>query len=140
MATFVVTAEYVALSGTDITSYVRSATLELNTDQVELSNMASAGAREYKIGLKQGTLNLELNQDYANSASATDQLIWGIYNTGSNVTFEVRPTSAGVGTTNPKYTGSVVPVNYPAVGGSVGDAAVVSLSWPTTGAVSRATS
>lgn len=140
MATFVVTAEYVALSGTDITSYVRSATLELNADQVEFSNMASAGAREYKIGLKQGTLNLELNQDYANSASATDQLIWGIYNTGSNVTFEVRPTSAGVGTTNPKYTGSVVPVNYPAVGGSVGDAAVVSLSWPTTGAVSRATS
>lgn len=140
MATFVVTAEYVALSGTDITSYVRSATLELNADQVEFSNMASAGAREHKIGLKQGTLNLELNQDYANSASATDQLIWGIYNTGSNVTFEVRPTSAGVGTTNPKYTGSVVPVNYPAVGGSVGDAAVVSLSWPTSGAVSRATS
>lgn len=140
MATFVVTAEYVSINSVDLTAYVRSATLELNADPVEFSNMASAGAREYKIGLKQGTLNVELNQDYANSASATDQAIWGMFNTGSNVAFEVRPTSAGVGATNPKYTGNVVPVNYPAVGGSVGDAAVVSLSWPTSGAVSRATS
>ena len=140
MATFVVTAEYVSINSVDLTSYVRSATLELNADPVEFSNMASAGSREYKIGLKQGTLNVELNQDYANSASATDQAVWAMFNTGTNVAFEVRPTSASVGTTNPKYTGNVVPVNYPAVGGSVGDAAVVSLSWPTSGAVSRATS
>lgn len=140
MATFVLTAEYLALSGTDVTSYVRSCTLELNADNPEFSNMASAGSREYKIGLKSGTLNVEFNQDYANSASATDQLLWGIWNTGANVTFEVRPTSSAVGTSNPKYTGSVVPVNYPAVGGAVGDAATVSISWPTSGAVSRATS
>ena len=140
MATFVLTAEYLALSGTDVSSYVRSCTLELNADNPEFSNMASAGSREYKIGMKSGTLNVEFNQDYANSASATDQLLWGIWNTGSNVTFEVRPTSSAVGTANPKYTGSVVPVNYPAVGGAVGDAATVSISWPTSGAVSRATS
>jgi hypothetical protein len=140
VATYVITAQHLTMNSVDLTSYVRSCTLELNADTAEFSNMASAGAREYKIGLKSGTLNVELNQDYANSASATDQAVWGMFNTGTNVTFEVRPTSAGVGLTNPKYTGSVVPVNYPAVGGSVGDAAIVSLSWPTSGAVSRATS
>ena len=140
MATYVITAQYVSINSVDLTSYVRSCTLELNADNPQFTNMASAGANEYKQGLKSGTLTVEFNQDFANSASATDQAIWGMFNTGTNVAFEIRATSAGVGTTNPKYTGNVVPVNYPAVGGAVGDAATVSISWPTSGAVARATS
>ena len=140
MATYVITAQYVSINSVDLSSYVRSCTLELQADNPEFSNMGSAGAREYKQGLKAGTLNVEFNQDFANSASATDQALWGMFNTGTNVAFELRATSSAVGTTNPKYTGNVVPVNYPAVGGAVGDAATVSISWPTSGAVSRATS
>src|SRR5690349_11686624 len=105
MATYVVTAQQVTINSVDITAlgYVRSASLELTGDQVEFTNFASAGAREYKIGLKTGTLNVEFSEDFANSASATDQLLWGLFNTGTAVTFELRPTSAAVGTTNPKY-------------------------------------
>lgn len=140
MATYVITAQYVSINSVDLTSYVRSCTLEINADTPEFTNMGSSGAREYKQGLKAGTLNVEFNHDFANSASATDQALWGMFNTGTNVAFELRPTSAGVGTTNPKYTGSVVPTNYPAVGGAVGDPATVSISWPTSGAIARATS
>lgn len=140
MAVYVITAQYVSINSVDLSAYVRSCTLELNADTPEFTTMGSSGAREYKQGLKAGTLNVEFNQDFANSASATDQAIWGMFNTGTNVAFEIRATSAGVGTTNPKYTGNVVPVNYPAVGGAVGDAATVSISWPTSGAVARATS
>jgi hypothetical protein len=139
MATYVITAGYVAIDGTDMSAYVKSASLEINADPVEFSNMASAGSREFKIGLKSGTLSVEMNEDFANTATLPDQKLWGIFNAGANVTFEVRPTSAAVGTTNPKYTGSVVPVNYSPFTGSVGDAAVTSISWPTSGAVSRAT-
>lgn len=141
MSTYVITAEQITLNSIDLTAggYVKSASLELTADQVEFTNMASAGSREYKIGLKTGTLNIELNQDFANSASATDQALWGMFNTGTAVTFEVRPTSSAVGTANPKYTGSVLPVGYAPLTGSVGDASTVSISWPTTGAVSRAT-
>jgi hypothetical protein len=139
MATYVITAGYVAIDGTDMSAYVKSASLEINADPVEFTNMASSGAREFKIGLKAGTLNVEMNEDFANTATLPDQKLWGIFNTGTNVTFELRPTSAAVGTTNPKYTGSVVPVNYSPFTGSVGDAAVTSISWPTSGAVSRAT-
>lgn len=141
MATYVVTAQQVTINSVDITTlgYVRSASLELTGDQVEFTNMASSGAREYKLGLKTGTLNVEFSEDFANSASATDQLLWGLFNTGTAVTFELRPTSAVVGVTNPKYTGSVLPVNYSPFTASVGDGATTSISWPTTGAVSRAT-
>lgn len=129
-----------SINSVDLTSYVRSCTLEINADTPEFTSMGSSGAREYKQGLKAGTLNVEFNHDFANSASATDQALWGMFNTGTNVAFELRPTSAGVGATNPKYTGSVVPTNYPAVGGAVGDPATVSISWPTSGAIARATS
>ena len=138
MASFVVTAEYVAINSVDMTAYVRSASLELSGDNVQFTNMASSGAHEYKLGLKGGTLNVEFNDDYA--STTVDDRLWGIWNTGTNVTFEVRPTSAAVGASNPKYTGSVCPTGYTAVGGSVGDASVTSISWPTSGAVSRATS
>ena len=140
MATYVVTAAHVTINSVDFTSYVRSASLELNGDQVEFTSMASSGAREYRLGLKSGTLNVELNDDFANSASATDQALWSIWNSGANVTFIIRPTSSAVSTSNPNYTGSVTPTNFPAVGGAVGDASVKSISWPTTGAISRATS
>ena len=140
MATYVITAGFVSLGGTDVSAYVKSCSLELNADPVEFTNMASSGAREYKIGLKAGTLNVEFNQDFANTATLPDQKLWGIFNTGTNVTFELRGTSSAVGTANPKYTGSVVPVNYSPLTGSVGDASTTSISWPTSGAVSRATS
>lgn len=137
MATYVITAQYVALSGSDISASVRSCTLEINADTPEFTNMASAGSREYKQGLKAGTLNIEFNEDFA--ASAIDSVIWGYFNTGTNITFEVRATSAAVGTSNPKFTGSVVPAGYSVIGGAVGDAATSSLSWPVSGAVTRAT-
>lgn len=139
MATYVITAGFVSIDGTDMSAYVKSASLEINADQVEFTNMASSGAREYKVGLKAGTLNVEFNQDFANTATLPDQKLWGIFNAGANVAFVVRPTSAAVGTANPNYSGSVVPVNYSPLTGSVGDASTVSISWPTSGAITRAT-
>jgi hypothetical protein len=139
MATFVVTAQHLTINSVDLTSYVRSASLELSGDSVDFTAMASSGAREFRLGLKSGTLNVELNGDFANSASAVDQAIWSIWNTGTNVTFTIRPVSSAVSTSNPNYSGSLCPTNFPAVGGAVGDASTVSLSWPTSGAITRAT-
>lgn len=136
MASYVVASQYVSINGVDMSAYVKSATLELSADQAEFTNMASAGAREYRIGLKGGTLNVDFNQDFA--ATTVDDRLWGMWNAGTNVAFEIRPTSAAVGVTNPKYTGNLVPGGY-AVGGAVGDAGQTSISWNTTGAVARAT-
>jgi hypothetical protein len=140
MATYVQNAEYVAIDGTDLSAYVSSASLEITADNVEFTTFGSSGSREFKQGLKTATLNVQFFEDFANSATVTDQKLWGIFNTGANVTFELRPTNAAVGTTNPKYTGSVCPTGYGPFTGSVGEAGTVSISWPTSGAVSRATS
>jgi hypothetical protein len=44
-----------------------------------------------------------------------------------------------VGTSNPKYTGSVLIKSWNPIEGSVGDEASVGVSYPTSGAVTRAT-
>ena len=133
MAVYMLSSEYVALNGVDYSAHFKSATLVVDAAQLDTPDFASGGWVEYIGGLKSGTLSLEVQDDAANSS--IDDIIWGLL--GTVVTFEVRPTSSAVGTSNPKYTGSVL-ISSSSVGGTVGDLAMKSLSYPTSGAVTRA--
>lgn len=135
MAKMVLLTEYVALNGTDLSSYCNKGELQIEVDAKEVTTFGSAGAKEFIGGLKSGTLALEFKQDFA--AAALDSILWPLL--GTVVTFEIRPTSAAVGASNPKYTGSVLITGHNPVSGGVGDEASMSLSFPTTGAISRAT-
>jgi hypothetical protein len=135
MAKFVLTAEYIALNGTDLSDYTRKAELSLETEDKDVTNYGSEGWTELLGGLKSGELSLEFLQDVA--ASALDSIMWPIF--GTVVTFEVRATQSAVGASNPKYTGSVLVKGWNPIQGSVGDEATVSVSYPTSGAVTRAT-
>jgi hypothetical protein len=55
------------------------------------------------------------------------------------VSFEVRASNAAVGTSNPKYTGSILINGWNPIQGSVGDEASVGVSYPTSGVVTRGT-
>ncbi len=59
---------------------------------------------------------------------------------GTVVPFVVRLDQAAVGTSNPSYSGNVLINGWNPIEGSVGDEASVSLGFPTSGAVVRATS
>jgi predicted secreted protein len=130
----VLTSEYVAINGTDLSAYARKAELSVEVDDKDVTTYASAGWREHLGGLKAGTLDVEFITDFA--AAAIDSILWPLL--GTNATFEVRPTNAAVGASNPKWTGSVSILQLKPISGSVGDEATQSLSWPTTGAVTRA--
>ncbi len=134
MAVMALTTEYTALNGVDESSNIKSSTLVVDVNQLDTTDFASAGWTEYIGGLKSGTLSIEFQDDVA--ASAIDSKLWALL--GTVTTFEVRLTSAVVGTSNPKWTGSVL-ITQHSIGGSVGDLATKSLSFPTSGAVSRAT-
>lgn len=135
MAFMVLTSEYVALNGTDYSDYVRKAELKVEVDEKDVTTFGSAGWNETLGGLKSGELSIEFLNDFADNA--LDEVMWGIL--GTVVTFEVRPTSSAVGTSNPKYTGSVLINGWNPITGGVGDEASVTVSFPATGAVSRAT-
>lgn len=135
MPKMVLLAEYVAVNGTDLSAYAKKAELTTKVEEKDVTTYGSQGWKELLGGLKSGELALDLFQDVA--ASALDSIMWPLL--GAVVTFEVRASNAVVGTSNPKYTGSVLINGWNPISGSVGDEASVGVSYPTSGAVTRGT-
>ena len=131
----VLTAQYLSINGTALSSYTKKAELSVEVEDKDVTTYASLGWKEVLGGLKSGELACEFLQDFA--ASQLDSIMWALL--GTVVTFEVRADQAAVGTSNPKYTGSILIKNWNPIEGSVGDEATVGVSFPTSGAVTRAT-
>ncbi len=125
--------EYVAINGTNISDHIKSGTLVVDVNQLD-STVMGDGWSDVLGGLKSGTLNLEILDDYA--AASIDATLWPLL--GTVVSFEVRPDAGAASTSNPKYTGSIL-VNAHGIGGAVGELPTKSQSYPTTGAITRAT-
>lgn len=136
MPTMVLTAEYVSIGGNDLSTYAKKAELAVEVEEKDVTTYSSLGWKVVLGGLKSGTLALEFLQDFA--ATKLDSIMWPLF--GTVVAFEVRPDQAVVGTSNPKWTGSVLIKEWAPISGSVGDEATVGVSFPTSGAVTRATS
>jgi hypothetical protein len=134
VAKMVLTAAYVNLNSTDLSAYGAKAELAVEVEEKEVTTFASLGWKEVLGGIKSGTLQVSFKQDVA--AAAIDSIMWPLL--GTVVTFEVRLTQSAVGASNPKYTGSVLVKSWTPLSGSVGDVAELDVSYPTSGAVTRA--
>ncbi|MEV6790904.1 hypothetical protein AB0M87_02660 [Streptomyces sp. NPDC051320] len=135
MPKMVLLAEYVALNGTDLSDYTKKGELTTKVEEKDVTTYGSQGWKELLGGLKSGELGLDFLQDVA--ASALDSIMWPLL--GTVVTFEVRADNAAVSASNPSYTGSVLINGWNPIQGSVGDEATSGVSYPTSGAVARAT-
>jgi hypothetical protein len=135
MPTMVLTAQYLSIGGTDLSAYTKKAELAVEVEEKDVTTYSSLGWKVSIGGLKSGTLAVEFLNDF--SAAALDSIMWPLF--GTVAAFETRPTQSVVGTSNPKYTGSALIKEWAPITGSVGDEASVSVSFPTSGAVTRAT-
>jgi hypothetical protein len=120
MAKHVLTDCYVAINGTAISDHTSSVTLEDSADEVEFTSFSSSAYREFGQGLKDANVTISVFQDYA--ASSIDAIFEPLYRTGGTFGLEVRPTSAAVSATNPKYTMVSRLYSYSPISGAVGDA------------------
>lgn len=137
MAAFTLTNPYVYINGaSDISSYVRAVTLDVQVETPDTTTASSTAWKSAAAGLKSATIQLELNQDVA--ASALDSIVWPLL--GTTVAFQVNAASSTTSTSNPKWTGNMIVNGWQPVKGSVGDVATISVTFPVTGAVTRATS
>lgn len=135
MAKMVLLAQYLSINGTALSAYTKKAELSVEVEDKDVTTYASAGWKEILGGLKSAELAVEFLQDFA--ASQLDAIMWPLL--GTVVAFEVRADQAAVGTSNPKYTGNILIKGWNPIEGSVGDEATVGVSFPTSGAVTRAT-
>jgi hypothetical protein len=127
----------VTISGTDLSDHVRSVTLNYGAEILEITAMGNAGVRTKIAGLKDWSLDVEFNQDYA--ASKVDATLFPLVGAAA-FAIVVKPTSGSVSATNPSFTGNGVLETYPPVGGEVGTVGTASCSIQGTGALSRNTS
>lgn len=136
MAVFSLTAAYISIATNSLHDHGVQAELSVEVDDLDSTNFASGGWKEHLGGLKGGKISLTFNQDVA--ASAIDSIMWPLL--GTVVAFELRATQSAVGTSNPKWTGNLLVQGWTPISGKVGDLAQVSVTFPASGAVSRATS
>jgi hypothetical protein len=135
MPKMVLLAQYLNLAGNDLSQYTRKAEVSIEVEDKDVTTYASDGWKEVLGGIKSAELSIEFLQDV--DASKIDSIMWPLL--GTVVPFETRLDNAAVGTSNPKYAGNVLINGWNPIEGSVGDEASVSVGYPTSGAVTRAT-
>jgi hypothetical protein len=131
----VLLAQYLSINGSNLSTFTKKAELSVEVEDKDVTTYASGGWKEVLGGLKSGELACEFLQDFA--VGQLDAIMWPLL--GTVVPFEVRPDNSAVSPTNPKYSGQILIKGWNPVEGSVGDEATVGLSFPTSGAVARAT-
>lgn len=136
MAKYVVTGNKVSINGVDLSSSVARAELAVNVADVDVTDFGSAGYTELIGGLKSGSVSIDFHQDYASgSVEATIFPLLGTIATA--VIISGNGTAASSAT--PAYTATVLVNSWNPVSGAVGDLSTVSVTWPTSGAVTKAT-
>ena len=134
MAKFVATDYTIEIESTDFSDSIAAATLEISTDEQETTAFG-ADYRTRIAGLKDASISLDFHQDFG--ASSVDATLFPLL--GSAVAFSITPTSEAVSATNPSYSGTAIVTAYSPFANSVGDLATFSVTWPVSGAVTRAT-
>lgn len=135
MAIMVLTAAYLAINAVDRSSLTTKVEVAADVDEKDVTTFTSSGWKAVLGGLKSGSLAVTFNNDLA--SGQLDEIMWGLF--GTVVPFEVRASNAVVGTSNPKYTGSILIKNWTPITGAPGDVNGASYTFPTSGPITRAT-
>jgi hypothetical protein len=134
MAKFAATDYSITVAGTNFSDSLNSVELAQEADDIETTAFGSSW-RTRIGGLKQATLTLNFMQDFA--AGSVDATLNPLL--GTLATVVIKPTSGTVSATNPTYTAVCLVNSYSPFASSVGDIATLSVTWPVSGSVTRAT-
>ena len=133
MARIVLTNAYISVGGVDLSDNVASVTLNTSRDVVETSAF-SVTAKTRVAGLADNSVTLEFHQDF--STSDVEQTIYPLIGTSSAVI--VKPNGSTTSAFNPSYSFSAIISEWTPINGSVGELATASVTWPVTGAITKA--
>ena len=135
MPKFVTINPVIIVGGSTVTASCASATISLESDDVETTSFGSDW-RTRVGGLKGGSVDFEFHQDFG--AGGVDSLLYPLL--GGTAAVSIKPGgTAATSATNPAYTFDVLVAQYSPMDSAVGDLATVSVSFPVTGPVTRAT-
>lgn len=137
MAKYVVTGNTVSFNGTDISSSVARAELVISSAEVDVTDFASGGWTEVIGGLKSGSVSLDFHADFGAGGLSTVLTEAEVGTLGTVVIIAGNGTAAS--STTPAFTATCLISSVTPVAGAVGDLSTFSVTWPTSGEVTKAT-
>ena len=132
MAKLVLTNAFISIGGTDVSANVASVQIETTADEIETTAFGSTGKTRVG-GLLDTTISLDMHNDY----SAIEGLVYPLI--GSTTTVIVKPNGTAVSTANPSFTMLANVLSWNPVNGAVGELNTVSVQWPVSGTITKAT-
>lgn len=137
MARIVLTDAKVTINGVNLSDHIASITINESADVVETTAFSNT-AKTRVAGLRDNSVTLEFHQDFA--SNNVEQTINGTSSLVGTVTaIVVTPTSSAVGATNPSYSFNALVSEWTPLNGSVGELSTASVTWPISGAITKAT-
>ena len=133
MARIVLTDAKVTINSVNLSDHIASVSLSTTNDVVETSAFNSTAAKTRVAGLQDNSVTLEFHQDYA--TSNVEATIYPLL--GNTTTIVVSPTST-VSATSPSYTFTALISEWTPLNGGVGELATASVTWPVSGAITKA--
>lgn len=137
MPRIVLTDVSVTVNSVDLSSFLTSVTLSTSVDVVETTGMGSAAAKTRLPGLKDNSVTLEFNQDFAAAGPEITINAVGSSLVGTVVPIVIKPASGAVSATNPSYAFTAVCSEWQNVQGGVGELSTISATWPISGAITK---
>jgi hypothetical protein len=144
MARLVLTNVEVTIGGVDLSNHIASVSLGSTYDVVETTAFAGVSgpagnvplaAKTRVAGLVDNSVTFEFHQDFA--AASVEATIYPLL--GTVVACVVQPVAAAnVSADNPSYSFNAVITEWTPLNGAVGELATASVTWPITGAVTKA--
>lgn len=135
MAKFVITNPEITIGGVDLSDHIASVTLSENYAEVATTAFGDTAVTRV-AGLGDHSVSLSFHEDFA--TSEVHQTVYPLVGTTTAVT--VKPTNDATAADNPEFSATVLVTEWPILDGTVGDLASASISWPISGAITKATS
>jgi len=135
MAKIVLTNPSITIGGVDLSDHINNITLETKYDIIETTTFGST-SKTRVAGLADNNITLDFMQDFG--SSSVEATIYPLLGTATSIV--IKPVAGTTTTTNPQYTVSAVVADWTPLKGGIGQLATASVTWPVSGAISKATS
>lgn len=119
----------------DLSDHISSVSISTSYDIVETTAFGNT-AKTRIAGLADNSVSFEFHQDFA--SGSVESIIYPLL--GTAVTIKVKGDAGTTSATNPQYSFSALISEWTPLNGSVGELSTASVTWPISGAITKATS
>jgi len=135
MARIVLTNASITFASTDVSSYVSSVTLSTSLDVVDTTSFGNT-ARTRVAGLADNQVTIEFFQDFG--SGLLESIVYPTI--GTSAAMVIKPVAGTTTATNPSYSFNALVSEWQPLSGAVGELSTASVTWPISGAITKATS